>query len=85
MKLSQTSVCMMRIQIAHARSLIYARIQITDAAKEEWIVSSKYKFIKNSVNENKTATAAVLYKEDTNCDGSCVKVNSCPVINDKCK
>lgn len=85
MKLSQTSVCMMRIQIALARSLIYVRIQITDAAKEEWIVSSKYKFIKNSINENKAATAAVLYKEDTNCDGSCVKVNTCPVINDKCK
>ncbi|MBQ1339473.1 MAG: hypothetical protein IIY35_02485 [Ruminococcus sp.] len=48
-------------------------------------MSSKYKFIKNSINENKAATAAVLYKEDTNCDGSCVKVNTCPVINDKCK
>lgn len=46
---------------------------------------NEYIFVKNSVGENNATTAAVLYKEDTNCDGSCVKVNTCPVINDKCK
>lgn len=48
-------------------------------------MSGKYKFVKSNVKENIVATAVFLYKENTNCDGNCKKVNTCPIINDQCK
>lgn len=44
----------------------------------------KYEFNKVIVDENISVSSAILYSEDGNC-GCTKKVNTCPVVNDKCK
>ncbi len=45
-----------------------------------------YVFHKSIIDERSSLSSVILFKdEDTNCDGTCYKVNTCPRVNEGCK